>query len=64
VIPTAAHAPNQNVFIERWNRSIKYECLNLFIVFGQKHFDFLISSCFDYYNTAPAPSRHWQPATF
>ena len=51
VIPTAAHAPNQNVFIEHWIRSIKYECLNHFIVFGQRHFDFLISSYVDFYNT-------------
>jgi putative transposase len=51
VIPTAPHAPNQNVYIERWIRSIKYECLNHFIVFGQKHFDFLVTSYVDYYNT-------------
>ena len=51
VIPTAPHAPNQNVYIERWIKSIKHECLNHFIVFGQRHFDFLISSYVDYYNT-------------
>jgi Integrase core domain len=54
VIPTAAHAPNQNVFIERWIKSIKHECLNHFIVFGQQHFDFLVTSYVDYYNT-------WRP---
>lgn len=51
VIPIAAHAPNQNVYIERWIRSIKDECLRHFIVFGQRHFDFLISSYVDFYNT-------------
>jgi len=44
VIPTAPHAPNQNVFIERCIKSIRYECLNHFIVFGQRHFGFLVSS--------------------
>jgi hypothetical protein len=39
VVPTAAHTPNQDVFIERWAKSIKYECLNHFTVFGQQHFD-------------------------
>jgi putative transposase len=51
VIPTAPHAPNQNVFIERWIQSIKYECVNHFLVFGQRHFDFLVSAYVDFYNT-------------
>lgn len=51
VIPTGPLAPNQNVFIERWITSIKYESLNHFIVFGQQHFDFLISSYVDFYHT-------------
>ena len=53
VIRTGPRAPNQNVFIERWIQSIKYECLNHFIVFGQQHFDFLISSYADFYNSRP-----------
>jgi putative transposase len=51
VIPTAPHAPNQNVYIERWIQSIKSECLRNFIVCGQRHFDFLISSYVDFCNT-------------
>ena len=50
VIRTAPQAPNQNAFIERWVRSIRYECLNHFIVFGKKHFDFLVSSYLSHYN--------------
>ena len=26
VKPTAPQAPNQNAFIERWGKSLKYEC--------------------------------------
>lgn len=33
-------------------RSIRYECLNHFIVFGKKHFDFLVQSYLEFYNTA------------
>ncbi len=51
VITTAPQAPNQNAFVERWVKSIREECLQHFIVFGQQHFDFLISSYADYYNT-------------
>lgn len=51
LIPTAAQAPNQDVYIERWIRNIKDECLRHFIVFGQQHFDFLVTSYVDFYNT-------------
>lgn len=50
VEPTAPRAPNQNAFIKRWIRSIRYECLNFFMVFGQRHFDFIVSSYLDHYN--------------
>jgi putative transposase len=50
VIPTAPQAPNQNAFIERWVKSIKFECLNFFLVFGQKHLDFLVSEYLAHYN--------------
>ena len=47
---SAPQAPNQNAFIERWVRSIKFESLNFFIVFGKKHLDHLISSYVSFYN--------------
>jgi putative transposase len=50
VEPTAPHAPNQDAFIERWIKSIQVECLNHFIVFGQKHFDHLVSCYLSFYN--------------
>ena len=55
VIRTAPQAPNQNAFIERWVRSIKEECLRHFVVFGKKHFDYLVSSYLSFYNTARPP---------
>ncbi|MBX3432814.1 MAG: hypothetical protein KF847_05805 [Pirellulales bacterium] len=33
-------------------RSIGDECLNHFIVFGKKHFDYLVSSYLSFYNMA------------
>jgi len=41
---TAPQAPNQNAFIERWVKSIKFETLNFFVVFGKRHLDYLVSS--------------------
>ena len=47
---TAPRAPNQNAFIERWVKSIKFESLNFFIVFGKKHLDHLVASYVRFYN--------------
>lgn len=43
-------SPNLNAFAERWISSIKNECLNRFIVFGQDHLDYLIREYVTYYN--------------
>jgi putative transposase len=42
-------ASNMNAFVERWNQSIKQEALDHFIVFGQDHFNYLVSNYVDYY---------------
>lgn len=51
VEPTAPQAPNQNAYIERWIRSIKYEVLNSFLVFGKQHMNCIVSSYVDFYNS-------------
>lgn len=47
---TAPRAPNQNAFVERWIGSLRYECLNRFICFGQEHLDHIVSEYTEYYN--------------
>lgn len=37
VRPTAVRAPNENAYIERFVQTIKQECLDHFLVFGQDH---------------------------
>jgi len=39
-----------NSFAERWVKSVKYECLNHFVVFGRHHLEYLLSSYLDYYH--------------
>ena len=39
-----------NAFIERWIQSLKQEALDHFIVFGQEHFDHIVSEYVDYYH--------------
>lgn len=38
---SAFRAPNTNAFVERFIQSIKQECLDHFVVFGHKHFNYL-----------------------
>ena len=45
-------SPNLNGRCERFIQTIKYECLNKFIVFGKQHLDYLLSEFVNYYNTA------------
>jgi putative transposase len=51
VITTAPHVPKRNAYVERWIQSIKSECLRYFIVCGQRHFDFLVSSYLEFFDT-------------
>lgn len=44
-------AANMNAFIERWIQSIQQECLDHFVVFGEDHFNYLISEYLAHYHT-------------
>lgn len=47
---TAVRAPNENAFVERFVQTIKQECLDHFLVFGDKHFDYLVREFVQYYH--------------
>ncbi|PTY00480.1 integrase [Verrucomicrobia bacterium LW23] len=44
-------SPNLNAFAERFVQTIKNECLRHFVVFGQRHLEFLLREFASYYNT-------------
>jgi putative transposase len=50
VRPTAVRAPNENAFVERFVQTIKQECLDHFLVFGQDHLDYLVREYIRYYH--------------
>ena len=53
-----------NAFAERWVLSLKSECLNHFVVFGEKHLHYLVSSYLDYYHRLrPHQSKGNAPLT-
>lgn len=43
-------SPNLNARVERFVQTIKFEALNHFITFGQRHLDYPVSEFVDYYN--------------
>ena len=44
-------SPNMNSYAESWIGTIKRECLNHFVVFGERHLKYLISEYVAHYNT-------------
>ena len=47
---------------ERIIGTIKWECLNKFIIFGKQHLDYLVSEFVDYYNHHRSHmERDWLP---
>ncbi len=42
-------APNLNAYAERWVQTIRHECLDHFVVFGEKHLRYLVSAFTNYY---------------
>jgi len=43
-------APNTNAFVERFIQTIQVECLDHFLVFGEKHFDYLVREYVEHYH--------------
>ncbi len=42
-------SPNLIAYVERFIQSLQQECLDHFIVFGEKHFDHLVAEYTEYY---------------
>jgi len=50
VVQVAVRAPNQNAHAERFAQTIQQECLDHFIVFGERHLRYLIREFVRYYH--------------
>jgi putative transposase len=46
-----AQSPNCNPYAERFVKTIKYECLNHFVIFGERHVQHLIKEFLEHYMT-------------
>jgi putative transposase len=49
-------APNMKPHVERWIQSLRQECLNAFVVLGEKHLSYLAREYVDYFNNHRAHS--------
>jgi putative transposase len=47
--PTPPRSPNMNPFAESWVRTVKHECLNHFMVLGEKHVQYLLGEFVAHY---------------
>jgi len=50
VVQTPYQGPNANAYAERFVRSIKHECLNRVIPFGERHLRRTIAEFMEHYN--------------
>ena len=50
-VKTTVACPNMNPFAERFVRSIKYECLNKMLIFGESHLRYVINEYMEHYHT-------------
>jgi putative transposase len=52
VIPIPYHAPNANVYAERWIRSVREECLDKVLIINQAHLRHVMREYVAFFNTA------------
>lgn len=51
IIRVGPEVPNMNPHAERWVRSLRQECLDHFIVVGERHLHHLVTSYVEHYNS-------------
>jgi len=60
--PLPKGSPNLNGRCERFIGTIRWECLDKFIIFGKRHLDYVVSEFVDYYNHHRSHmERDWLP---
>ena len=72
--PTSPRSPWQNAYAERLIGSIRRECIDHIVIFGERHLRHVLLSYMTYYNDArthlslnkdaPVPRRRRQPDAF
>ncbi|MFE4685139.1 integrase core domain-containing protein [Streptomyces sp. NPDC056721] len=66
VLKAAPQAPKMNAFAERWIRTVRAECTDRMLIFGERHLRSVLDQYATHYNTARAHTEAWTfalPAT-
>ena len=64
IVKTPFQAPVANCYAESWIGTLKRECLNHFVCFGLRHFDYIVQTYVGYYNRfRPHQSKDNRPLT-
>ena len=50
-VKTTVACPNMTPYAERFVRSIKYECLNKMLIFGERHLRYVVNEYMEHYHT-------------
>ena len=50
-MPIPAHSPNCSPHAERFVKTIRTECLDNFVIFGERHLRYLVGTFVDHYLT-------------
>ena len=50
-MPIPAHGPNCNPHAERFVKTIRTECLDEFVIFGERHLRYLVGTFVEHYLT-------------
>ena len=50
-VKTSVACPNMNPFVERFVRSIKSECINKMLIFGESHLRYVVKEYMEHYHT-------------
>lgn len=48
---TAFRAPKTNAYVERFIQTIQQECLDHFVILGERHFNYLVAEWLEHYHT-------------
>ena len=55
-------SPNLNAYTERWIQTIQVECIDHFVVLGERHLEYIVSEFLDFYHHArPHQNKANQP---